>query len=186
MRIILIGLVLTSSVCLCAAQATQNILTASSLSVQPAKKGGDSLICNLTLQTLEWDHSHPVEVSAMVQNTSKASLDVAVVPAFLLKPMVPDQEPLRTEFSYSALWDLEKGVSLPVSATVLLRLKPGEVRKIKVDVATLFWSRINSPVLPHLKLFNAVPTGKYSMHLELTANVGSVLCSSNVVEVVIK
>jgi hypothetical protein len=149
-------------------------------------EGSGTLICNIAIRTREWNHPGPIEISAVFENRSENEMTVRAVPSLILRPPVPAEEPLRTELSYQALWDLEKEKTLPVSATVPLRLKGGDSKKIAGDISKLLWSRINSPLLPHSSLFKAVPAGRYSFSLELSGNDGNILCSSNVIEVLIK
>jgi hypothetical protein len=125
-------------------------------------------------------------VSVVISNRTRDEINVPVVPAFVLKPPAPTEEPLRTELSYVALWDLAKGAVLHPSSAVPLKLEPGDSKKIAVDLSTLLWSRINWSVLPHDKLSVAVPAGKYSLYMQLTGKDGETLCSSKSVDVLIK
>lgn len=183
MKIIWFFLIFVGSLCPCAEQASKNI--AELASAKASKERNSNLDCSISAQSLEW-RSPPVEVSAVIENRSKNALGVPVVPAFVLKPSVPTEESLKAELSYQALWDLGKKTSLPVFSTVFLQLKPGDSRKITVDISKLLWSRMNSSVLPHSKLFEAVPAANYSLRLELTGKDGRVLCSSNAVDILIK
>jgi hypothetical protein len=185
MRIIVFFIVLTA-VCLCAAQTGHAALAQEPLPAHSTNERSEALTCNIDVRTREWKHPGLIEISAEFENPSETQMDLQAVPSLILRPLVPTEEPLRTELSYRALWDLEKGKTLPVSATVPLRLKGGDSKKIAHDISKLLWSRINSALLPHSSLFKVVPAGRYSLSLELSGNDGKVLCSSNVVEVLIK
>ncbi|HXM68679.1 MAG TPA: hypothetical protein VN911_18265 [Candidatus Acidoferrum sp.] len=185
MKMILL-LLAVIAVCSFAARASDAATPQEPEPADSANEGSGSLICNIAVPTQEWNRPGPIELSATVENRSHTEVNVQVVPSLILRPPVPAKEPLRTELSYQALWDLEKGRALPVSATVPLRLKGGDLKKIAHDISKLLWSRNNSALLPHSSLFNAVPAGKYSLSLELNGNEGKILCSSNVIEVLIK
>ncbi len=157
-----------------------------SASAQATKEGSGNLICTISVQKLEWHQPQRVEVAVVVENPSETELSVPVVPSFILKPLAPTEEQQKNELSYLALWDLEKGTTLPLSSTVSLQLKPGDSKKLTSDISDLLWSRINWSVLPHSKLFKVVPAGRYLLRLELTGNDGKTLCSSNALDIFIK
>jgi hypothetical protein len=186
MRKIWFRLIFAGVACLCAAQADKGNSPATSASAQATKEGSGNLICSISVQKTEWQQPQSVEVGVVIENRADAELSVPVVPSFILKPHAATEEPQKSELSYLALWDLEKGTTLPLSATVSLQLKPGGLKKVSSDITSLLWSRINWSVLPHSKLFKVVPAGGYSLRLELTGKDGKILCSSNAVGVVIK
>lgn len=179
-------LILAGVACLCAAQKQKVASPAASTSAQVTKEGSGNLICSLSVQKTEWQQPHSVEVGVVIENRSDAELSVPVVPSFVLKPLTATEEPQKSELSYLALWDFQKGTTLSLSATVPLQLKPGGSKKVSSDISSLLWSRMNWSVLPHSKLFKVVPAGEYSLRLELTGKGGKTLCSSNAVDVVIK
>jgi hypothetical protein len=186
MRINWFPLILAGMVCVCTAQADKIRSPATSTSAQATKEGSGNLTCNIFVQKTEWQHPQPVEVGVVMENGSDAELSMRVVPYFILKPLAATEEPQKSELSYLALWDLEKGTTLPISATVSLQLKPGDSKKVSSDITNLLWSRINWSVLPHSRLFKVVPAGRYSLRLEFTERDGRTLCSSNAVSVLIK
>jgi hypothetical protein len=186
MRKIWFHLIFAGVGCLCAAQADKGNSSATSASAQAIKEGNGNLICNISVQKTEWHQPQRAEVAVVLENASGTDLSVPVVPSFILEPLAPGEEQQKSELSYLALWDLEKGTTLPLSSTVSLQLKPGDSKKATSDISNLLWSRINWSVLPHSKLFKVVPAGRYSLRLELTGGDGKTLCSSNAVDVLIK
>jgi hypothetical protein len=182
----LLLIIIAAMCCLCPAQSEKGDPPTASARVQAIKEGSGTLFCNISVQKLQWKKTEPIEVAVVIENRSESELNVPVVPSFTLKPVAAADEPASSELSYLAFWDLRKGTTLPLSTTVPLQLKRGDSKSITSDIADLLWSRINWSVLPHSKLFAVVPPGGYSLHLELVGNDGKMLCSSNVVDVLIK
>jgi hypothetical protein len=186
MRTIWFRLILAGVACLCAAQADKGNRPATSASAQATKEGSGNLICSISVQKTEWHQPQRVDVAVVLQNPSETELSLTVVPSFILKPLATMEEQQKSELSYLALWDMEKGTTLPLSSTVSLQLKPGDSKRVTADISSLLWSRINWSVLPHSKLFKVVPAGMYSLRFELTGKDGKTLCSSKAVDVGIK
>jgi hypothetical protein len=179
------SLMIVVSLCWGVVQGSKNAPSVYPASTLAREKSGDNLICSISTQSPKW-RTPPVQVIVVVENRSKSALNILAVPAFVLKPLVPAEESLNAELSYLALWDMGKEVTLPLSSTVSLQLKPGESRKITQDASNLLWSRMNSSLLPHSKLFEVVPAGKYVLQLRLTGKDDRVLCSSNEVSISMK
>jgi hypothetical protein len=169
-----------------AAQANKGNSPATSTSTKATTKSIGNLVCRISVQKAEWQQPQAVEVGLVIENRLDSQLSVSVVPSLTLKPFAAAEEPQKSELSYVALWDLDKGTTLPRSATASLQLKPGGSKKVSSDIASLLWSQINSSVLPPSKLFKVVPSGRYSLRLELIGRHGMALCSSNAVDVLIK
>ena len=172
--------------CLCAGQANQGDSALISTSTQATREEIGNLVCRISVQKTEWQQLQPVEVGLVIENRLDSELSVAVVPSLRLKPLAATEEPQKGELNYLALWDLDKGTTLPLSDTVSLQLKPGSSKNVASDIASLLWSRTNGSVLPDSNLFKVVPPGSYSLRLVLTGRHGKDLCSSNAVGVLIK
>lgn len=185
MRIVWFCLILAGVTCLCAAHAEKGNSPMTPASAQATKEGSGNLICSISVQKTEWHKPQRVEVAVVLENASEAELSVPVVPFFILEPLAQREQQV-SELSYSALWNLKIGKTLPLSSTVSLQLKPGDSRKVTSDISNLLWSRFNWSVLPHSKLFTVVPEGRYSLRLKLTESNGKTLCSSNALDVLIK
>jgi hypothetical protein len=171
--------------CVCAAQSgMRNFVTSQSMPNTSASS--DGLVCKISLKELQWHRSESVEMTAVIDNHSENPVRVRVVPSLTLKPLAQASNNANLdELSYIALWDIRKGASLPLSTTVQLELKTGQSSVIASDISELLWSRVNWSVLPHSKLFDVVPTGRYLLHLELGTTDGKVLCSSNPLNVLV-
>lgn len=120
-----------------------------------------------------WKTSGKAIISVVIENTAPVEVGLAAVPAFHLHQ--PNHS--NPEWDYIALWDLDR-FSLQVSSVVQLRIKAGGHRTAELDVSPLLWSRVDSALLPHSKLFDSVPKGKYLLWLDLTSADGTLLCSS--------
>jgi len=186
MKTIWFVLILAGTACLCTAQADKRSSPAASPSADATNESSGELICTISVQELEWHQPQSVDVAVIIKNRSETALSVPVVPSFILTPLAHTEEPQKGELSYLALWDLERRTTLPLSSTVSLQMKPGDSRTVTSDLASLLWSRINWSVLPHSKLFEVVPAGRYALRLELTGSNGKALCSSNAVDVLIR
>lgn len=186
MRTVCSLLILVFSASLSIAQASRENPRGESMSSLPTPEGGVKLTCSISLPKPDCDPQHPVQVAILFQNRSELDLNLGTVPSFVLAPLKPAEKPMKGEMNYLALWDLETGASLPLSATSSLHLSPRDSMRVTSDIATLLWSRVNWSSLPHSKLFEVVRAGNYSLHLELTGDDGRILCSSNEVAVVIK
>ena len=178
-------LIIAGVTCLSAAQDKANS-PATSTSPQATTEGTANLVCRISVQKAEWQPPQAVEVGLVIENRLDSELSVSVVPSLTLKPFAALEEPHKSELSYVALWDLDKGTTLPLSATASLQLKPGSSKKVSSDIASLLWLQIKSSARPQSKLFKVVPPGRYSLHLDLTGRHGKALCSSNAVSVLIK
>ena len=179
-------LIIAGVTCLYAAQATNGNSPATLTSTKAATEGISNLVCRISVQKAEWQQPQAVEVGLVIENRLDSELSLSVVPSLTLTPFAAAEEPQKSEPSYVALWDFDKGTTLPRSATTSLQLKPGASKEVSSDIASLLWSQINSSALPHSKLFKVVPPGRYSLRLELTGRHGMALCSSNAVNVLIK
>lgn len=163
--------------------AAQSDKSNSSATAASGKHGDSKLICSISVKEPDRQAKQSIEVGVVVKNGTDHQLVESVVPYFMLTPLTVMAEAQRNELTYEALWDVEKGTSLPVSSTSLLDLNPGQARKFSLDIGDLLWSRVNWSVLPHSKLLKVVPAGRYSLHLELAGNGGRSLCSSKSVDV---
>jgi hypothetical protein len=172
------------AICLCAAQSNKG--EAPAISTQITKKGVSNLVCRISVQKTEWQQPQASEVGLVIENRLDSELSVSVVPALTLRPPATTEEPQKSELGYMALWNWDKGTTLPPSATVPLQLKSGSSKKVFSDIASLLWSRTDESAIPHSKLSAVVPPGRYSLRLVLTGRHGKALCSSNIVNVLIK
>jgi hypothetical protein len=184
MKIIVPFLILSVTACLCVAQTHHGIQRAKTVSAPVGEKG--YLTCSISVQEPEWRESQHAEVALVVENRLGAEVSMRVVPFFELEPLDAVEERRGGEFTYLALWDLEKGTTLPFDATTFLELKTGESTKITSDVASFSWTRFNSSLPPDSGLFRVVSAGKYSLRLELIGRNGRAICSSNAVDVFVR
>src|SRR5215467_15026578 len=123
MRTICVPLIIAGLTCLCAAQANNGNSPATS--TQATQEGIGNLICRISVQKTEWQQPQTVEVALVIENRLDSELSVSVVPSLTLKPFAATKEPQKSELGYVALWDLDKGTRLPLSATASLQLKSG-------------------------------------------------------------
>jgi hypothetical protein len=151
--------------------ARSKTMTIQKLTKSSDQSEGD-VLCQVSTEKT-WARSGRARVSVVFESRARQAMKIAVVPAFHLTPA---HRP-KTEWTYDALWNLE-GDSLRVGSTALVQIAPKGRNRTEVDASILTWSRRNSPLLPHSKLFDSVPAGKYILWLDLTASDGTIVCSS--------